>query len=150
MTMIFREAGKEDAAAYSDLAIRLWSDADVKELEEEFIDLAEDPDSVVFLAIEDSTHVGFAHCQVRTDYVEGADSSPVGYIEGIYVLEDYRNMGIARRLLRSCEDWARSKGILEMASDCEITNEESIDFHKKVGFSEANRGVCFIKNIEGH
>ena len=148
--MTFRKAGKEDAAAYSDLAIRLWSDADVKELEEEFIDLAEDPDSVVFLAIEDSTHVGFAHCQVRTDYVEGSDSSPVGYIEGIYVLEDYRNKGVARGLLRSCEDWARSKGILEMASDCEITNEESIDFHKKVGFSEANRVVCFIKNIEGH
>lgn len=146
--MTFREAEKEEAAAYTSLAGRLWPDAGADELESEFAELADDADSAVFLALDGQAPVGFAHCQVRSDYVEGAGSSPVGYIEGLYVLEGYRNKGIARELLNKCEDWARSKGLDEMASDCEINNQKSIGFHIKAGFREANRVVCFIKSIE--
>lgn len=148
--MTFRKAGIGDVAIYTDLAGRLWPDAGADELEEEFLALADDDDSAVFLAIEEGVPLGFAHCQIRHDYVEGAISSPVGYIEGIYVIESHRNKGVAKDLLDKCEDWARSRGILEMASDCEVANEDSIAFHKNVGFKEANRVVCFIKNVGRH
>jgi aminoglycoside 6'-N-acetyltransferase I len=99
----------------------------------------------VFLYTEESRPVGFAQCQLRSDYVEGTKLSPVGYLEGIYVEPEYRRRGIARALLRRCEQWAQEKGCAEFASDCELDNRESITFHMHAGFSEANRIVCFAK-----
>ena len=84
---------------------------------------------------------------VRVDYVEGTKSSPVGYLEGIYIQEKYRLKGYARELVKACEEWAKNKGCSEFASDCELTNKESYSFHKKVGFKEANRIICFNKKI---
>jgi aminoglycoside 6'-N-acetyltransferase I len=86
-------------------------------------------------------------CQLRHDYVEGTKTSPVGYLEGIYVREEYRRSGVAKELLECCEQWAKEKGCTEFASDCELTNEKSIAFHSAAGFSEANRIVCFTKTI---
>ncbi len=95
----------------------------------------------------DNRFIGFAHCSLRHDYVEGTDSSPVGYLEGIFVLEEYRRCGIAKALLAACEAWAKNLGCLEFASDCELTNQTSLFFHEKLGFAEANRIVCFCKTL---
>lgn len=96
-----------------------------------------------FLAEEDGQPVGFAPCQLRHDYVEGTDSSPAGYLEGIFTEEAFRRKGIAAALLVRCESWAKEKGCTEFASDCELLNEASIRFHKALDFSEENRIVCF-------
>ena len=80
-------------------------------------------------------------------YVEGTDSSPVGYLEGIYVVDGFRKNGIARGLLTACENWAKSKGCTEFASDCESDNLQSLQFHLNVGFREANRIICFTKKL---
>ena len=96
---------------------------------------------------EDDVAVGFAQCQLRHDYVEGTETSPVGYLEGILVEEAYRHKGYAKELLRECEKWAKSKGCTEFASDCELENEESLRFHMAMEFEEANRVICFKKSI---
>ena len=84
---------------------------------------------------------------LRHDYVEGTESRPVGYLEGIYVREEYRNRGYAGELLAECEKWAKQKGCSEFASDCELNNDASLQFHMRVGFTEANRIICFTKRI---
>ena len=35
-----------------------------------------------------------------------------------------------------------------LASDSEISNSKSIQFHFRAGFEEVNRIVCFIKKLE--
>ena len=92
--------------------------------------------------------VGFAQCQLRHDYVEGTDSSPVGYLEGVFVEEAYRRQGCAKKLLAKCEKWAKENGCSEFASDCELDNEDSLKFHIKMGFVEANRIICFTKKLK--
>ncbi len=72
---------------------------------------------------------------------------PVGYLEGIYVRPEYRRQGWARRLLEAGQDWARSLGCREFASDCSLNNTGSIDFREKTGFAIANRIVCFPKRL---
>lgn len=72
---------------------------------------------------------------------------PVGYLEGSYVRPEYRRQGWARRLLEAGQDWARSLGCREFASDCSLNNTGSIDFHEKTGFAIANRIVCFQKTL---
>lgn len=91
--------------------------------------------------------VGFAQCGLRRDYVEGTTSSPVGYLEGIFIKEEYRKRGLARDLLEACQEWAKEQGCTEFSSDCELDNEDSRKFHLKMGFAEANRIICFTKKL---
>lgn len=91
--------------------------------------------------------MGFAQCQLRYDYVEGSETSPVGYLEGIFVKSEYRNKGYAKELLAECELWAKDNGCREFASDCEINNKNSFQFHKAMNFIEVNRIICFIKKL---
>ncbi len=136
---------EQTVAAAAALAQKLWPDAE--KLQTEFKAALAKPDFAVFLALEEAVPAGFAQCQLRYDYVEGCDTSPVGYLEGIYVEPEYREKGAARALLSACENWAKEKGCTEFASDCELTNTDSILFHQNVGFEEMNRIVCFKKSI---
>jgi aminoglycoside 6'-N-acetyltransferase I len=131
----------------TELACKLWPDNTVEEICAEMGEILAKTDSAFFLAYVEDVPIGFAQCQLRYDYVEGTDSSPVGYLEGIYVASEYRKHGIARELLTACETWAKSKGCTEFASDCELENVQSLQFHLNVGFEEANRIICFTKKL---
>ena len=144
---MIRKAGMEDLTVLAALSCKLWPDHTVDQMYAEFAATIAMPDAALFLAYQGECAVGFAHCQLRHDYVEGTDSSPVGYLEGIYVAEGYRKQGIARELLFACESWAKAKGCTEFASDCELDNVQSMQFHLNVGFEEANRIICFTKKI---
>jgi aminoglycoside 6'-N-acetyltransferase I len=129
------------------LAAQLWPHHTPEEMAEDLSPIPSNPDTALFLAYDGSEAIGFAQCQLRRDYVEGTDSSPVGYLEGIFVRKEYRRMGIAKQLLAACEAWAKDNGCTEFASDCELTNCDSFRFHLALGFLEANRIICFTKKI---
>ena len=130
-----------------DLVLELWPGC---EFDEEFIsyqDIINSENEVCFLAQENSTYVAFIHLSIRTNYVEGANDLPIAYIEAIYVNPNNQRLGFGNLLMKTAENWAKQKGYKQLGSDTEIYNSKSIDFHKKLGFEEANRVVCFIKNI---
>lgn len=85
---MIRSATKSDSKVLAELAIRLWNDHTVPELEEMFDDLCKDNNAICFIKYVNDIAVGFAQCQIRTDYVEGTKTSPVGYLEGIFVDEN--------------------------------------------------------------
>ena len=144
---MIRKAEMKDLTIIADLACQLWPDNTVDEMCSEMGEILAKPDAAFFLAYAEKVPIGFAQCQLRHDYVEGTDSSPVGYLEGIYVAEAYRKQGIAKALLTACESWAKTKGCSEFASDCELDNTQSLHFHLNVGFEEANRIICFTKKL---
>lgn len=144
--MIYK-AISADAPTVARLAVQMWDEHVEAELADEFGMMLTESDCAIFLYMEEDTPVGFAQCQLRHDYVEGTENSPVGYLEGIFVEAEYRHRGIARALLAACESWAREMGCTEFASDCEIGNDASLAFHLKLGFAEANRIICFAKKL---
>lgn len=144
--MTVRRADGGDARTLAILAAKMW-ETDAEMLEAEFRSLTGSAEAACFLAEEAGVPAGFAQCQLRHDYVEGTDSSPVGYLEGIYVAEAFRRKGFARALLGACESWARERGCTEFASDCELENRDSLRFHLQMGFAEANRVICFRKDL---
>ena len=131
----------------AEMAIRLWQDSSLEELLEDFEKSLSNSNMRFFIKYVNDMPIGFAQCSLRFDYVEGTQSTPVGYLEGIYIEKEYRNKGYARELMSACEDWAREKGCREFASDCQLDNIESLRFHLATGFKETNRIICFTKNI---
>ena len=148
MNLTICRAEKEDALTVAKLAIQMWEDNVLEELAEEFAELIGSSETAVFLGTVDGQAIGFAQCQLRHDYVEGTGTSPVGYLEGIFIEENYRKQGYAKQLLAACENWAREQGCTEFASDCELDNIGSLKFHLSLGFEEANRVICFTKKLE--
>lgn len=144
---MIEKAGISDLEKIASLAVLMWKEHTVQELIDEFSKIIAQGNAQFFLKYSQDTPVGFAQCQLRYDYVEGTSTSPVGYLEGIFVKEEYRHKGYAKELLSECEKWAKEKGCKEFASDCEIDNMRSFDFHMAMGFTEANRIICFAKKI---
>ena len=144
---MIRKAVSTDLETLACLAAELWPRHSVQELQEEFAPLLARPDACFFLLYHQGEPAGFAQCQLRRDYVEGTNTSPVGYLEGIFVREDIRRQGVAKKLLTLGEAWAKEQGCAEFASDCSLENEQSRLFHKHAGFAEAARIICFQKKL---
>jgi aminoglycoside 6'-N-acetyltransferase I len=93
--------------------------------------------------------LGFVEVAVRTDYVNGTASSPVGFLEGVYVEPAARRQGVARALIRAAAAWARAQGCAELASDTLLDNTQSQAVHRCLGFVETERVVYFALQLEG-
>ena len=145
--MDIKQARIDDAEAVTKLALMLYKGNEYDSLLQEIKSFAEDDSQRIFLAFEGTALLGFAHCSLRHDYVEGTKGNAVGYLEGIYVVPEFRSKGIAKALAVRCENWAASMGCSEFASDCELENTDSYNFHIAMGFNEANRIICFTKKI---
>jgi len=111
----------------------------------EFVLKPEQYRQVVFIDA-DNMAVGLVEASIRYDYVNGTDNSPVGFIEGIYVAEEARGKGLARKLIEEIEQWVVKRGCKELASDASIDNSNSINMHLAVGFEETER-VVFLRKL---
>ena len=142
---VIRQAERIDLPQAAQLACQLWPEHNISEMLEEMTDAFDW--QAVFLAFLQQQAVGFAQVSLRRDYVEGTSTSPVGYLEGIFVLPGHRSQGIARQLLGACEGWAAAQGCREFASDCELDKDDSLHFHLASWFAEAGRIICFAKPL---
>src|SRR5208283_1404129 len=60
-----------------------------------------------FVAYDDARNaVGLVEVALRNDYVNGTTTTPVAFLEAIYVVPDARLQGIARALIACAEQWA--------------------------------------------
>lgn len=94
----------------------------------------------------DGALLGFIELSLR-NVVDGCLSSPVGYIEGIYVVAEHRGCGVSRSLFDAALDWCRDHGCTEIATDAELENESAQRFHRHLGFEETYRVVQFRKSL---
>ena len=87
--------------------------------------------------------LGFVEASKRVDYVNGTESSPVAFLEGIYVMPQFRRQGVARALVAAVVNWARGQGCRELASDSLLPNIDAHAAHTAMGFEETERVVFF-------
>ncbi len=144
--MEIRRATPADSLTLANLAARLW-EHDPAVLAPEFAALTTSPEAACFLAFNGENAIGFAQVQLRHDYVEGCDTSPVGFLEGIYADASHRLSGVGTQLLSACEIWVTNAGCTEFASDCELDNAASLAWHLHSGFAETGRTIWFAKKL---
>jgi aminoglycoside 6'-N-acetyltransferase I len=138
-----------DQPGWLEMRVALWPDATAEEhLGYMTMSLAQ-PERFLQLMIYDERRqaLGFIEGSIRNDYVNGTESSPVGFVEGVYVAPAWRRQGIARQLFAAIGDWARARGCSELASDALIDNEVSQRAHRSLGFRETERVVYFSKPL---
>lgn len=141
------KCGERDRPQWVALRAALWPDEDAGLMASEAPAILAHPDRLVLVAREDDAVVGFAEAAIRRDYVNGCETSPVGFVEGIYVMPDHRRHGVARALIAAVESWARERGLTELASDALLENVRSHAMHRGLGFAETERVVYFRKAL---
>ncbi len=112
--------------------------------------MLDEPENHCAVFLDSDTKTGiraFAEATLRHDHVHGCNTSPVAFLEGIYVRPEARGIGIGRRLLDAIETWARKHGCTEFASDADLTNPDGHAFHEALGFDETDRVICFHKSL---
>jgi aminoglycoside 6'-N-acetyltransferase I len=139
----------EDVDAWAGLRAALWPEGSVAHHRDELLHSFAAPDqrSAVYLARAGSEILGFAEATLRFDYVHGGNTSPIAFLEGIYVRPADRRKGVARSLCRAVEAWALESGCTELASDALLDNTQSHAFHAAAGFEETERVVYFRKQL---
>jgi aminoglycoside 6'-N-acetyltransferase I len=126
----------------------LWQGSREEHLEEMRSFLSEPERFAQFVCYsEDGQPVGFVEASVRHDYVNGTSTSPVAFLEGIYVIPEFRRKGFASQLIAAVAAWGRSRGCKELASDTPLDNNVSQAVHRALGFTETERVIYFVKSL---
>ncbi|KQN76824.1 aminoglycoside 6'-acetyltransferase [Devosia sp. Leaf64] len=125
----------------------LWPSGGNGEHAAEIAELLDDPGETINLIARgaDGAALGFAEAALRRDYVNGCKTSPVAFLEGIFVVPEARGQGVARALIAAVEGWSRAQGCTEFASDAAPENAASLAMHAALGFAETQRVVFFRK-----
>jgi Acetyltransferase (GNAT) family. len=150
---LIRQANVSDSGEIAELCALLWPDATASEHQAEIEELIETkvcgglPFTIFVSSNQEGKTTGFLQVDLRS-HADGCNPShPVGYVEGWFVREEHRRQGIGTAMMRAAEDWARSLGCKEMASDTWIDERNSLQAHQALGFEVVDRCIHFRKSL---
>ncbi len=136
-----------DRAEWLRLRRTLWPEIAAANEEREANAWLARPDAMVLVwARPEGGLGGFAEVGERS-VADGCDTSPVAYLEGWYVDRDLRRRGVGRALIEGAERWAAARGLVELASDTQLSNWSSQRAHERLGFREVERAVLYVKRV---
>ena len=154
--VMIRQATKNDFEQWLRMRKLLYPESSQNELMSEIKKIFYDKtivgelDYIVFVYEKNKLMLGgFIETSLRQK-VSNCKSSPVGYIESLYVDSDIRRNGIARDLVRESEKWIKENGCSEFAVDTDPDEKGSIEFYLSCGFAQVRRSeseVLLIKQV---
>lgn len=144
---LIRPIGSDDASDWCELREALWPETTAREHEREIAAMLDMRDRyAAFMAVSDTAGIlGFAEASIRCDYVNGCDTSPVVFLEGVYVRSEVRRNGVAKALIQYVEQWGVEHSCEEFASDTDVSNVNVHALHQALGFEETERVIFFRK-----
>jgi aminoglycoside 6'-N-acetyltransferase I len=147
--LVVRPATGADVDGWAVLRHQLWPHLSLEGHRADIAEALSEPERLVaFLCVDaEGGVIGLAEASVRSDYVNGCETSPVAFLEGIVVHPSLRRQGVAASLVEAVSDWARGRGLRELASDAELENAVSHAMHQALGFEETQRVVYFRKAL---
>lgn len=148
-----RQAQISDRDQIARMCALLWPEASIEEHRQELDPQLNSgmsgtlPAAIFVSCADDGTLTGFLQAGLRS-HADGCDTAhPVGFVEGWFVYESQRGRGVGKALLHAAEDWSRSHGCVEIASDTWIDHTRSQKVHEALGFEVVDRCVHFRKPL---
>ena len=144
-----RPIAEVDLSEWFRLRRKLWDATTDEDHKAEMLDIVDHPDTQLVAVAESGNGklAGFLEASIRP-FVEDCETDHVGYLEGWFVDPEFRRHGVGRMLVSLAEEWARSRGCTEMASDAEFGNEMSLAAHTRLGYQETSRLVHLRKELD--
>ena len=140
------EAARPQVAAWRAMRTDLWPHATDTDHDRDSRLMSRDGNVVLLATANRDDAVGFAEV-CRREWANGCKTSPVAYLEAIYVRPDHRGRKVSAALIEAAERWAAAQGFDEMASDAVIDNAASRAAHEKWGFTEVLQVACYRKSV---
>ena len=84
-----------------------------------------------FVLKHDDDYAGMLWMGVSKDQYTCDD---IGYLLGLFVEESLRRKGLGRDLVRSAEEWCRSKGLLSMSLNVGSVNSNALALYESMGY----------------
>ncbi len=142
--MHFHLATLADFPAWHRLREELYGYIDPAHSEAEIRHIVEDPALTTYLVFDENetAPIGMLELSLR-NIVDGCLSSPVAYIEGLYLVEKWQERGLGSQVVDFAKKWAMEQGCSELAVDTELDNERAQKFYLRQGFEETYRVVQY-------
>jgi aminoglycoside 6'-N-acetyltransferase I len=141
--MKFTEITRDEYSAWKQIRMELYSALDDDYHNKEMETINSSDQWYCRLIKSDADEVmGMLEISYR-NIVDGCISSPVPYIEGLYLYPQYRNNGYGTEILKMIITWCKEQGYTELATDAQIINTDAHRFYKSAGFEETDRVVEF-------
>ncbi len=122
LTMLIQQEKEYDPNTNDDFVVSNW-----------FQNLYFKDDYVLFIDIEDNKVVGYIYAKIRElDFTSTKNSEVL--IDGLYVLEEYRNRRIATSLINKVKEWSIIKKIDTISLNVMYKNEMAKKLYTKLGF----------------
>jgi len=142
-----RRLTESDRDGWREQRLLLWPGHDPADFDAEIRQALANPDTPAFGAYDGALLAGFAEASIRP-YGDGCETSPVAWLEGIFVVPAYRRKGVGRALVDAVAAWASTRGLAELGSDAAIYNTTSHLSHAHWGFEETERIVLFRRKLK--
>ncbi len=133
-----REAHADDVSIINEIYNKSWKESrlPMKEVTEElFTEIFEDLDTTFFLAILESTPVGF----ILMEFSKA--NKKIGLISGLAILPKYQNKGFGKYLALATWEYFKKKDINELRCEVYKKNQRALNFIKSLGFEEYGSGA---------
>jgi aminoglycoside 6'-N-acetyltransferase I len=148
-----RQAQTSDQHEIAQMCALLWPDSSIEEHSVEIGAVLHTafygtmPGTIFVSTTRDHQLIGFVLIGLRS-HADGCNTAqPVGFVEGWFVHQAFRGIGIGRSLIQSAENWARRQGCTEIASDAWIDDTNSQNAHQALGFEIVDRCVHLRKTL---
>ena len=139
-----RPATRADADRLAALSSELGYPVPAAELAERLADLLiRDGDIVLVAEREPGQVVGWVHGSEQ----RLLESPRRCELLGLVVDARERGRGVGRRLVAAVEDWARSRGLEQMAVRSNVTRAESHPFYEHLGYARVKTQHAYRKRL---
>jgi GNAT superfamily N-acetyltransferase len=89
----------------------------------------------LFVLRVDGSVVGMANALITISTAEGERAL---LLEDVFVQNEYRGMGLGRRLVEHVLEWARRRGMVRVTLLSDRDNQPALDFYRKLGFERSH------------
>ena len=87
--------------------------------------------------------IGYAFCKMITSD-DGPYINHIALIDGLYVNEEYRQQGIATKLIEQCKIWAIETGASIIEINVMTENINAINLYENIGFKELEKKMRLV------
>jgi ribosomal protein S18 acetylase RimI-like enzyme len=144
VSVVVRRATLADAGRIAELSGVLGYPVDRRVMAERLEHLLPRDNNAIIVAVDGHSTVGWIHGAEH----ELLEVGRLCEILGLVVDPSTRRCGAGRALVASVEEWAASRGLLQVSVRSNIVRAESHPFYERLGYTRVKTQHSYRKNLE--